>query len=89
MTEMKLVHVPLHQLRVSEQNARKTDPDPEKLLELAASIEAHGQLVPLIISGEELPATVIGGGRRIAEASAKYRAARGESPWPPTEVFGD
>jgi len=82
MTEMKLVHVPLHQLRVSEQNARKADPDPEKLLELAASIEAHGLLVPLIISGEEPPATVIGGGRRLAAMSHLARAGKWEYSQP-------
>ena len=44
MSEMKLAHVPLDRLRVSAKNVRKAATDPDKLKELAASIEARGLL---------------------------------------------
>lgn len=84
LSEMKLVHVPLDRLEVSGQNARKAAPDPDKLAELTASIEAHGLLEPLIASGSAAGATVIGGGRRLA--AMQQLAAAGK--WEPGRPVG-
>ena len=84
MTDMKLAHVPLDQLRVSDANARKVAPDPDKLRELAASIAAHGLLEPLIASAGTDGTTVIGGGRRLA--ALQQLAAAGK--WDPGRPVG-
>jgi len=66
-SEKKYVRVPLDQLRVSGNNARQQDPDPDKLRELTASIEAEGLVEPLIVSRDEHGSlAVIAGGRRLA-----------------------
>ncbi len=59
-------------------------PDPDKLRELTASIDAHGLLEPLIVSGSEEGAMVIGGGRRLA-AMQKLVA---DGKWEPDRPVG-
>ena len=84
MTEMKLVHVPLEQLHVSGQNVRKAPPDPDKLRELTASIDALGLLSPLIVSGGKDGAMVIGGSRRMAA----MRQLVADGKWEPGRPVG-
>ena len=84
MTEMKLVHVPLQQLHVSGQNVRKVAPDPDKLRELTASIDALGLLVPLIVSGNGAGAMVIGGRRRLAAMQQLVT----DGKWEPDQPVG-
>ena len=96
MTEMKLVHVPLQQLHVSGQNVRKVAPDPDKLRELTASIDALGLLASgaLLFSAapEEagraaaalretgIPAAVIGAAH--GGSGVTLRTASGSRPLP-------
>lgn len=84
LSEMKLVYVPLDRLEVSGQNARKVAPDPDKLAELTASIEAHGLLEPLIVSGSAAGAMVIGGSRRLAAMQQLVAAGK----WEPGRPVG-
>ena len=84
LSEMKLVHVPLDRLEVSGQNARKVAPDPDKLAELTASIDAHGLLEPLIVSGSTAGAMVIGGSRRLAAMQQLVAAGK----WEPGRPVG-
>ena len=84
LSEMKLVYVPLDRLEVSGQNARKVAPDPDKLAELTASIEAHGLLEPLIVSDSAAGAMVIGGSRRLAAMQQLVAAGK----WEPGRPVG-
>lgn len=66
-------HVPLNKLILSPRNVRTNVEDATALAELTASIEAHGLLNPLVVTGTKKPEVVAGGRRyralcQLAEA---------------------
>lgn len=64
---MKTQEIPLSHLKPSDTNVRKTE-QTEGILELAASIKAHGLIHPLLVrpGGEKELIEVVAGGRRMA-----------------------
>ena len=76
MSEREIREIPLSQLELSPDNARKTPADASAFTELKASIAAHGQLENLIARSMEPGAdgpgryAVIAGGRRLAAMQA-------------------
>ena len=52
MTEQAIYDIPMKDIKVSDQNVRHTDADVD-INDLAASIEVHGQLQPVVLRGEK------------------------------------